>query len=101
MPSHLSEFDAYAQNYMQELDHPILRLVAPQGGSYFVQIKCQELHFLIEEASLDSRTLDVLDVGAGIGLFEKILQPSVKRLVAMDLSREMLKVASQLNPLNS
>jgi ubiquinone/menaquinone biosynthesis C-methylase UbiE len=94
----LSEFDLYARNYMQQLDHPLRRMVAPNGVNYFIRLKCEQLRRIVREAGLRARDLVVADIGCGIGLFEEELAGEYRRVLALDLSQEMLKVSRHLRP---
>ena len=94
----LSEFDLYARNYMDQLDHPLRRMVAPTGANYFIRLKCEELRRIIAASGKRPRDLVIADIGCGIGLFEEELQGEYRKLVALDLSQEMLKVSKHLHP---
>jgi ubiquinone/menaquinone biosynthesis C-methylase UbiE len=95
-----AEFDQYARDYLQELSHPLRNIIDPQGH-YFIEIKSRILEDLVAKA-LDGRTdSNLVDVGTGLGLFEKYLNPTFKNIFAVDLSFEMLKVAKVINPFDS
>jgi ubiquinone/menaquinone biosynthesis C-methylase UbiE len=91
-PPSTSLFDAYARDYMKELDHPFRRIV-DAGGEYFIQAKARIIReFHQQYFNADPSTV-IVDIGAGIGLFEKILNPHFDHIIGLDLSLEMLKVA--------
>jgi SAM-dependent methyltransferase len=97
-----AEFDRYAENYHGRIDHP-LRHLAAGASNYFIELKCSELANLLDELSLDPARLTAVDVGCGIGDFEKQLRVRFRRLLSLDLSLEMLRVAQNAKgklPLN-
>jgi ubiquinone/menaquinone biosynthesis C-methylase UbiE len=79
------------------MHHPLRDLIDSQGN-YFIELKCEILRTLIRQEKKTSSELCVIDIGAGLGFFEKILFTEFKQLLAVDLSREMLHVARGLNP---
>jgi ubiquinone/menaquinone biosynthesis C-methylase UbiE len=83
---------------MDQLDHPLRRMVAPTGANYFIQLKCEELHRVIAASGKRPRDLVIADIGCGIGLFEEELQGEFRQILALDLSQEMLKVSKHLHP---
>ena len=93
-----SEFDEYARNYLQQLDHPLRRIVTSTNGNYFIDLKCTILYELMESAHLRPSDLAVADIGSGIGLFEERFGGEFASLAALDLSHESLKVSSHLHP---
>ncbi len=92
------EFDEYARNYFEELSHPLRNMIDPEGH-YFIELKSRILEELAQ-VYFDSRPdIRIVDVGTGLGLFEKFLTPKFNNITALDLSYEMLKVAKTINPL--
>lgn len=91
-----AKFDAYARSYDRELDH-VLRRFVDAKGSYFTRLKCMKLHSLIGEFGMDPARITVVDVGCGVGSFEKVLSGAFFRLLGFDISLEMLKIAVQSN----
>lgn len=83
---------------MEQIDHPLRRMVAPTGANYFIRLKCDELRRIIAQTGKRPRDLVVADIGSGIGLFEEELQGEYGKLLALDLSQEMLKVSQHLHP---
>jgi len=92
------EFDQYARDYFEELSHPLRNMIDPEGH-YFIELKSR----IIEELAqvyFNSRTdIRLVDVGTGLGLFERFLMPKFTNITALDLSFEMLRVAKTVNPL--
>lgn len=97
----VAEFDQFAQSYLKNLDHPIRRLVSSNDDDYFIELKCEEIYRIVEDLRLPAQAMQVTDVGAGIGLFEKYLYGTFHRLWATDFSIESLKVAQHLTPLQN
>lgn len=93
-----SEFDAYAENYKQDLSHFCRRFVDPKEN-YFVDLKCAELHRLVRGFGHTPADLVVADIGCGIGDFERRLMGGFKHLLAFDLSLKMIQVAQRIAPL--
>jgi predicted TPR repeat methyltransferase len=57
-----------------------------------------QTHKLLSDATMRfvaSRNLDILDLGCGTGLFGARLHPLARRLIGVDISSNMLKVAQQ------
>ncbi len=96
----IAEFDQYARNYMKELSHPIRNLVDPEGH-YFIELKSRIIE-RVAAANFDAQnTLRMVDVGTGLGLFEKFLKSKYDNILGVDLSFEMLRVAQTINALES
>ncbi len=95
-----AEFDQYARDYLHKLSHPLRNLIDPEGH-YFIELKSKILENLAREHYPNQPDIRIADVGTGLGLFEKYLQPIFKNIAALDLSFEMLQVAKTINPLES
>jgi ubiquinone/menaquinone biosynthesis C-methylase UbiE len=95
-----SEFDQYAREYLRELSHPLRDLIDPEG-QYFIELKSDILKEIASQYFPHDRNIKIVDVGTGLGLFEKFLYPHFDNIAAIDISFEMLKVAQTLNPLKS
>lgn len=87
-----SQFDAYARDYLKELDHPFRRLV-DAGGGYFIQVKARIIREFHRKYFQADPGVTIVDIGSGIGLFEQALRPHFEHVIGLDLSLEMLKVA--------
>lgn len=99
-PKTRAEFDQYARDYLQELSHPLRNIIDPEGH-YFIELKSKILLSLAEQYFKDQASIRIVDVGTGLGLFEKYLNPYFSNILALDLSFEMLKVAEAINPFNN
>jgi ubiquinone/menaquinone biosynthesis C-methylase UbiE len=95
-----AEFDQYARDYLREMSHPLRNLIDPEGH-YFIELKARILERLAERYFGGRRDIRLLDVGTGLGLFEKFLSPAFPNILAVDLSFEMLKVAKSINAFSS
>jgi ubiquinone/menaquinone biosynthesis C-methylase UbiE len=87
-----SEFDEYARNYHRELDHPLRRIV-DSSGDYFIQMKCDELEDVASACGMDRSNSRIVDIGCGIGDFERLLPKGFGHKFTLDLSYEMIRVA--------
>ena len=74
------------------MSHPLRNLIDPEGH-YFIEIKARILEQIAARYFGGRRDLRLLDVGTGLGLFEKFLSPAFANIMAVDLSFEMLRVA--------
>jgi ubiquinone/menaquinone biosynthesis C-methylase UbiE len=95
-----AEFDQYARDYFREMSHPLRNLIDPRGH-YFIELKARILQKIARQYFGEDRGIRLVDVGTGLGLFEKFLSPAFPNILAVDLSLEMLKVAQMTNPLTS
>ncbi len=74
------------------MSHPLRNLFDPEGH-YFIEIKARILEQIAARYFGGRRDLRLLDVGTGLGIFEKFLSPAFANIMAVDLSFEMLQVA--------
>lgn len=96
----IAEFDQYARNYMKELSHPIRDLVDPEGH-YFIELKSMIVERVAAADFENQKSLRMVDVGTGLGLFEKFLKSKYDSIIGVDLSFEMLRVAQTINAFTS
>ncbi len=96
----IAEFDQYARDYMKELSHPLRDLVDPEGH-YFIELKSKIIERVVANDFNNRKTLRMVDVGTGLGLFEKFLKPNYTSIIGVDLSFEMLRVAQTINAFDS
>jgi 2-polyprenyl-3-methyl-5-hydroxy-6-metoxy-1,4-benzoquinol methylase len=80
-----AEFDQYARDYFKEMSHPLRNLIDPEGH-YFIELKANILRRIASRYFGDRRNIRLVDVGTGVGLFEKFLSPTFANILAIDLS---------------
>jgi SAM-dependent methyltransferase len=89
-------FDRFRDSYEDELN----RVVAftGQDADVFAEAKARVLLELAHRKLGDTRHLDVLDVGCGIGSTDRYLSDHVRTLFGVDVSEGMILRASAANP---
>lgn len=89
-------FDRFRDSYEEELD----RVVAFTGQStdVFAEAKAKMLLELARRKLGDTRQIDVLDVGCGIGASDRHLSGHVRTLCGVDVADGMLSRARAINP---
>ena len=90
------EFSEYADKYFESLDHPLKSLIN-NDKEYFVNAKAKIINDLINSVFQSDQKINIIDVGTGIGIFEKFLQAKQRNLFGIDLSLKMLQVAKHNN----
>lgn len=94
-----NEFDEFASNYLNMLKNP-LRNFVNSNNEYFVEAKTKLIKRIINAQFLSDRKINIVDVGAGIGIFEKFLQDRKINIFGLDLSYKMVRVASKVNTIS-
>ena len=89
-------FDRYKDNYSAAVD----QAVAFTGlrTDFFTRVKAD---YIIDEAaklSGGTKTLDILDVGCGVGNYHPLLAPKFRSLTGVDVSSACIEVAKARNP---
>lgn len=92
----MNEFDEYARDYHKSMDH-IGRRIVDRDGNYFIQVKCQKLIELLGSDNAPVGVWRIIDVGCGTGDAEKSIPIGFANITAIDLSFEMIKIASRFN----
>lgn len=87
------EFDQYAGSYQEELNSSLA--ISGQSHDFFVQDKIRHLGRLFSSATPDSSSLNVLDVGCGVGLGHPQVADLVQSLHGVDVSSESIRVAQE------
>lgn len=100
MNHHISEFDQYALNYWEQLEHPLRRIVSSKGN-YFLELKAEEIQIYLHQMGIVSEGLILGDVGSGLSTLDEYLQGFFKNIISMDLSLEMLRVAQKISGLTN
>lgn len=95
----LDEFSEYAENYYESLNHPLKSLIN-KDNEYFVNAKAKIIDDLIKSTFKSHQKINIVDVGTGIGIFEKFLQNETRNLFGIDISFKMLQVAKFNNGIN-
>ena len=93
----MNGFDEHAKNYHKKIDHSLRRLV-DSSGDYFIQKKCDLIEELVKEISVHVSSPVIVDIGCGIGDFERLLPDNIGKITALDLSYQSVKVAFNHNP---
>jgi 2-polyprenyl-3-methyl-5-hydroxy-6-metoxy-1,4-benzoquinol methylase len=85
------EFDEYASDYFKSLGHPIRGLI--KDTYYFIHTKANIINNVVSTHFKDCDYVNIIDVGAGIGLFEKFIHDEKIHIFGIDVSFKMLQVA--------
>jgi SAM-dependent methyltransferase len=91
-----TEFDAYGDRYREAVERAIA--FARTEMDFFTRAKAIALLELSARRVGDPRRLSFLDVGCGPGETDRFLEGRVGRLTGVDISSEMIEVASGRNP---
>jgi ubiquinone/menaquinone biosynthesis C-methylase UbiE len=92
------EFDEFASNYYLSLKHPIRSIVSKNNDDYFIRLKADTINELLtSEFKNNIQNITIIDVGTGIGLFEKFITGERVSVIGVDLSYRMVHVANSIN----
>jgi SAM-dependent methyltransferase len=93
-----AEFDNYAKNYHQQIEHRLRKLIDP-SENYFIEIKAKILNAFLEDSAIsqDNEPLKILDLGCGLGEFRRYLQRKGRSIYGLDSSFEMIRYANRDN----
>jgi SAM-dependent methyltransferase len=89
-------FDTYRDRYREAVENSIA--FARTELDFFTRAKVRALLELAGRYGADPRQLAFLDVGCGPGETDRFLEDRVGRLTGVDVSQEMVDVASERNP---
>lgn len=92
----ISQFDAYAGSYDEAVNQSLGFLGVKVD--YFTRVKAAYLLDLLRQHFNATDTLDVLDVGCGIGNYHQLLTGQVGSIAGVDVSAECLAQAARRNP---
>ena len=90
------EFDRYSGNYSQDIGCAVGKF--GQGHDFFVRNKVDILLPAMARINADTRQLNVLDVGCGVGLVHRYIKDAVGTLSGTDVSGASIDVAHKENP---
>ena len=93
-PKRPAEFDDYADRYSELIRDP-MRDAFSGGDRYFAERKLQVIDAFFRQHGADSRTLDWLDVGCGLGELLTLGRSQFKSVAGCDPSKEMLQAAGE------
>jgi SAM-dependent methyltransferase len=92
----VSEFDIYKDRYREEVQKAIA--FTGTDVDYCTELKAMALLEICRRHLGDSRDLEVLDVGCGVGMTDSYLASEFRSLWGVDLSAESVEVAARRNP---
>jgi ubiquinone/menaquinone biosynthesis C-methylase UbiE len=93
------EFDEYASDYFKSLQNPIRGLI--KDNYYFVHTKANIINDIVGNHFKDQKNVNIVDIGAGIGLFEKFIHDDRIHIFGIDLSYNMLQVANAIGNIDT
>jgi ubiquinone/menaquinone biosynthesis C-methylase UbiE len=91
-----AQFDAYADSYDETVNQSLAFLGVKVG--YFTRVKADYLLDLLADHFGDTRGLDLLDVGCGVGNYHRLVQGRLRSLSGVDVSAACVDEAAQHNP---
>jgi SAM-dependent methyltransferase len=91
-----TEFDRHADGYENEVARAVW--FSGRDPTFFRQAKVRTLLWALQRNVGAPNSLSGVDFGCGVGLFTRDLAPHVRNVVGVDVSRDMLERARELNP---
>ncbi len=89
-------FDAYERVYSDTVNRSIA--FTGMNVDFFTAVKAEYILDLCQDAFGDPHSLNVLDIGCGVGNFHQILAPQFGALTGVDISAGSIEKARQRNP---
>ncbi len=89
-------FDDYVESYKNEIQSSID--FAGQDVDFFIELKANLLIKLAEKSFGNLNNVKALDIGSGVGLVDKYLQPKIKNLYGIDVEAGVIEKAKTNNP---
>lgn len=89
-------FDDYVESYKNEVDDSIGFI--GQDVDFFIEIKAELLLKLAEKNFTDLNSINVLDIGSGVGLVDRFLKVKIQNLYGVDVEDGVVEKAKQNNP---
>jgi SAM-dependent methyltransferase len=90
------EFDHYRETYSATVNDALI--VPGMDVDYFTRVKAEILLDLVGRLSGDSTSVDVLDIGCGIGNYHALLKNQFRRLAGIDVSHASISKAREIHP---
>jgi ubiquinone/menaquinone biosynthesis C-methylase UbiE len=90
------DFARYGDSYTDEVERSIAFI--GQGIDFFTEAKARHLVSLARRHLGETSELVVLDVGCGVGLTDRLIQPHFRRIHGADPSAELVQRAAAANP---
>lgn len=89
-------FDDYVDSYKNEIQSSIDFI--GQDVDFFLNVKAELLLKLAEKNLGSTANIKALDIGSGVGLIDKLLQPKIKDLHGIDIEEGVVEKAKKNNP---
>lgn len=89
-------FDSYSKTYQDDVSK--LLPASANEHQFYLQAKVEALVRRCQSIGIDPGTLDLLDVGCGVGLMHPDLAPCFKSVTGIDVSEESVELAKERNP---
>lgn len=89
-------FDNYIDNYKHKIQESIGFI--GQDVDFFIEIKANKLLELARKYLGNTREIDVLDIGSGIGLIDKITFTHFRSFTGVDVESGVVERAKSYNP---
>lgn len=89
-------FDDYIDNYKHKIQDSINFI--GQDVDFFIDIKAHILLNLAAKYLGNTRDIDALDIGSGIGLIDKIIAPHFRSFRGVDVENGVIESAREYNP---
>jgi len=90
-------FENYKDSYQESIQKSIAFI--GQKLEFFTEVKANQILKIAKEQLGNTKLLNVLDVGCGIGLTDKFLASKFNKLSGVDVFTGVINKAIQLNPL--
>jgi len=92
----IPEFDKYKNTYQEEVDKSTAFI--GKGQEFFTQVKARHIVAITERHFTSPSSIDVLDIGCGVGLTDHFLTHHFDNFYGIDISTGGLEQAKKRNP---
>jgi SAM-dependent methyltransferase len=89
-------FDSYSKTYEDDVSK-LLPSTANEH-QFYLQAKVEALVRRCQSEGISPESLNLLDIGCGVGLMHGVLAPCFKTVTGIDISRESVELAKERNP---